>query len=137
MAITLEELKKLLEDVELGEKAPPIPYKKHNINKFIQEFKIEQGEYFYPNYIIYYTYMIFSRHRKYKCWGKTEFFRNFSKVFKSHRTATERGYKLNNYIVVTADLYTKAKSYSKRTRKSDNEKKAKKKNQIECEVSSS
>ena len=122
--ISTDELLELLDSIERGEISPSkIPSNK--CSDFVDKFKIKKGIDRIPNFVIYYTYRVLYEGSM----GKTEFFRQFSKLFDRVRTGRQRSYLLDSYSFdLTREGLLRAKYYDKEEKDKKKSKKVSKPN---------
>ena len=137
----LEELLDLLDRDDLKKVVSNTPKKKlpnsKQINDFVEDYEIGQGEIFVPNYFIYYVYRSEWKGRTDRAkTNKRAFFQTFGSKFKQKRTAKCRGYLLNDCFSLTDEKLKVAFEYDRRMEKGrDTRRKTKKEKQKEERVS--
>ena len=126
----MSELKELLDilNKEAGNKKPKerryCKKRNYEVERFIRKKQIAPGNIKFPTYLIYYHYCLWTQHDWSKKWGKTEFFRYFSKFFVQKRSGHQRYYLLNDSLEITEEIQKRAINHAKSRQK--NKKKPKK-----------
>lgn len=105
------ELEELLSRIKKNKEASSVPSHTNSIEEFIELYNIEQGVDRIPNFVLYYMYENYTS--SYLKHSRIEFFRQFSKLFKSKRNGNQRFYLVNMETIKFkedyTELYVKAK----------------------------
>ena len=123
----LQELLDLIEQELPKTKKQYDPSKRRNkeVERFIRRLGIEPGNNKVPTYLIYHQYCRWCPKNWTHKWGKTEFFRFFSKYFAQKRSGNQRFYMINDALDLSDEAKRKAKFHAKRQKKGTKRKKSK------------
>lgn len=114
-----EDLLKILEELEgaeqkqLSQKQKDKPLQA-TVRRFINHYKIKQGNTKIPTYVLYYAYFQFCKDRNYKRYSKIEFGRNMSTKFKKKRDGRQRYYMVDSALDLTKEYIGEAKKHDEK-----------------------
>lgn len=128
----LQELLDLIEKEVPKKKKIYDPSKRRNkdVERFIRKSGLQPGDIKVPTYLIYHQYCRWCPKNWAHKWGKTEFFRFFSKYFEQKRSGNQRFYMVNDALDLSDTAKRKAKSHAKRQKKGTKRKKSTGKKEI-------
>lgn len=98
------ELEELLSRIKKNKETSSTPSHKNSIEEFIDIYNIKQGLDKIPNYVLYYMYENYES--SYMKSTRIDFFRKFSKQFKSKRNGKQRFYLVDLESINFKEDYT-------------------------------
>lgn len=110
MSRDLKELMELLAEEESKQEETKDSVRRE-VRAYIEKTGIESGDVKVPTYLIYYHFCDWVNNSWYTRLGRTEFFRQFNKLFDPARSGKQRYYWLNDALPSDDEYKAKAKAH--------------------------